>query len=510
MRPANATRREPPRRVEVAIVGGGMSGLCTAMMLARAGVEDFHILEKTGDLGGTWRDNTYPGAACDVPAMFYCFSFEQKVDWSHKYPEQPEIQDYLRACADKYGLWERTSLNTEVTEAAFDEKAGLWHLHTADGSHIAARVLVFGVGQLNRPYVPDMAGLDAFAGHTFPCARWEHAHDLTGERVAVIGNGASAIQFIPEIAREAKRLSIFQRSANWMIARKDRAYTAFEHWLFRRVPGVARLVRNWLWLKHEMRWPVFARASSWIGRLFEWLAARDMRKQVHDPSLHDALVPDYPIGCKRILISDDYYPALNRNNVELVTAGIERFTRDGIITADGAQRAFDTVIFATGFKSTEFLAPMTVRGLGGLDLHTIWRDGAEAYLGMTVPRFPNMFLLYGPNTNLGHNSIIFMIEQQARYIGACVTAIRRRRLKYLDLRPDAMQRWNEEAQASLAKTVWATSCQSWYKTADGRITNNWPYSTAAYWWRMRHPRLADYRQVPEEGGAIRSPRTQPA
>ena len=496
----------PVREVEVAIVGSGFAGLCMAIRLRKAGIDDFVLFEKAGRVGGTWRDNTYPGLECDIPAMFYSFSFELKTDWSRKYPPQPEILAYLDHCADKYGVRPHIRFNCEVSEARFDEDDGRWDIRTADGGRVRARVLVSGTGQLNRPSIPDLPGIDRFRGHSFHSARWDHDHDLTGKRVAVVGNAASAVQFIPEIAPQVERLTVFARSAQWLLRQNGRSYTDFEKGLFTRFPFIVRLLRGWLWLKHEMRWPVFARGGTRIGRLFEWLAVRDMRKRVPDPGLQAKLIPDYPVGCKRVLLSDHYYEALQRDNVELVDSRVSEVTPDGVVSADGREREADTIIYATGFKSTEFLTPMTVNGKGGRSLNDEeWSSGAHAYLGVTVPGFPNFFMLYGPNTNLGHNSIVFMIERQVDYVMQCLAAMHERGLKALSLREDAMQRWQEECQASLGTTVWATGCNSWYKTEDGKITNNWPYSTITYWWRMRRPALADYHQVPLDGDDGLSP-----
>lgn len=483
--------------LDVAIIGSGFAGLGLAIRLREAGIDNFTVFEKADAIGGTWRDNTYPGLQCDVPAMFYSFSFKLKTDWSRRFPPQSEILAYLEDCVDEYGLRPHIRLNAEVEEARFDEAAGCWRIRTADGATADARVLVSGTGQLNRPHLPDLPGLSSFRGRYFHSARWEHGLDLTGKRVAVVGNAASAVQFIPRIAPEVERLTVFQRSAQWLFRQNDRRYGALQRGLFSRFPLLVRILRGWLWLRHEFRWPVFARGGGFLGRFFEWLVARDMRKRIADPALQDVLIPDYPIGCKRILLSDYYYEALQRDNVELVTGAVREITPNGVVAENGREYAADAIIFATGFKSTEFLAPMAIYGRGGRSLNgDEWAAGAHAYLGMAVSGFPNFFMLYGPNTNLGHNSIIFMLEIQIDYVLQCLESIRRRDLKYLEVREDAMRRWQDECEASLAKTVWATGCRSWYKTADGKIINNWPYSTLTYWWRMRRPRLADYHHRP--------------
>ena len=496
----------PERDRRIVIIGSGFAGLCLGIQLRRAGIGSFTILEKADRLGGTWRDNTYPGAACDTPAFSYCFSFEQKTDWSRKWAPQPEILGYLEHCARKYGLLPHIRFGTEVASARFDEGAALWRVRTTAGDELEADVLVSAVGQLNRPSVPELPGLEAFRGPKFHSARWNHAVDLSGKAVAVVGNAASAIQFIPQIAPRVGRLLVFQRSANWMIPRFDRAYTESEKARFARHPGLARLYRWWIWATHESRWPIF-RGQELLRRRFQGLAEGHMRGIVSDPKLQDALVPDYPIGGKRILISDDYYQALGRPNVEVVTSGIERLTEDAIVTRDGTRRAVDVVILGTGFESTSFLAPLRIEGQGGRSLHDEWKDGARAYLGISVAGFPNLFLMYGPNTNLGHNSIIFMIECQTRYVLECIRALRERDLAWLDVRRDVMDAWDARLQQELARTVWAATGKSWYKTEAGRITNNWSSSTIRYWWKTRRPDLGAYLQVarPAGRGAEASP-----
>ena len=485
-----AARREP----RVAILGSGFSGLCLGIKLREAGLESFTLYEKASGLGGTWRDNRYPGAACDVPAMAYCFSFEQKTDWSRKWAPQAEILAYMEHCARKYGLLPHIRFDTEIASAHFDEDAAVWRLRSVAGEEFEAEVLVSGVGQLNRPFVPDIPGLERFRGTRFHSARWNDDAALRGKRVGVIGNAASAIQFVPEIAEEAGALFVFQRSANWMMPRFDRAYSEREKRRFARHPWLARLYRWWIWAAFELQWPLFRR-SRFLARRFEKLSLESMREQIRDPRLQDALVPDYPIGAKRILISDDYYRALTRSNVELVTAGIDRVREDGIALRDGRVIPLDVLILATGFQTTEFLAPIEITGLRGRSLRDEWKDGARAYKGMSVSGFPNLFMMYGPNTNLGHNSILFMIECQTRYIVGCIRALRDRGLAWLDVRRDALEAWNDRMQEDLSRTVWNDTDHSWYKDAAGRITNNWSGSTIRYWWSTRAADLEAYHQV---------------
>ena len=479
----------------ILIIGAGFSGLCLAIQLKKAGFPDFTILEKADRLGGTWRENTYPGAACDVPSFLYSFSFEPKTDWSRKWSPQPEILAYMEHCAEKYAVLPHVRFGTEVASARFDAEAGVWNVRTSAGESLQAEVLVSGVGQLHRPVLPDIPGLGDFEGVHFHSACWDHGVDLTGKRVAVVGSAASAIQFIPEIARTAGEVRVFQRTPNWMIPRGDRAYGEAEKQRFARLPWLARLYRWSLWLRAELLLYPMIRGRRWAQRMFEKVGRAYLRETIADPSLRKALTPDYPVGAKRVLISDDYYAALARDDVHLVTGSIERLTPTGIRTSDGALHEADVVIFATGFDTNAFLAPMKIEGLDGASLHGCWRDGAEAYLGLSVSGFPNFFMMYGPNTNLGHNSIIFMIECQTRYVIDCVKRIQRKELRYLDVRRDVVEAYNRQMQRELDETVWARIDSSWYKTSQGRITNNWSSSTFRYWWKTRQVDFGAYEEV---------------
>ena len=487
----------------VVIIGAGISGICLGIKLKQAGIDSFAIFDKSDGVGGTWRDNTYPGAGCDVPSMLYSFSFELKTDWSRLFSPQKEILEYLEHCTDKYGLRPHMCFRTEIADARFDAAEGVWRIRTTAGEAHIADILASGVGQLNRPQWPDIPGLDEFRGTTFHSARWNHEHDLTGEDVAVIGNGASAIQFIPCIAPKVRRLAIFQRSPNWMIPRNDRELSERERERLGRHPVLARAFRYLIWARLEARWPAFSKGS-FAGRRLENFSKREMKKVVSSPQLQALLTPEYPVGCKRILISDDYYQAIARDNVDIVTSPIERATADGLVCADGTSHRFDTIILATGFKSTEFLCPIDIRGREGRSLGEAWREGAEAYLGVALAGFPNFFMLYGPNTNLGHNSIILMIERQVGYIMQCIERSRGRNLRTFEVREDAMVRYNAAVQRSLKKSVWDAGCESWYKTESGKITNNWPHSTISYWWRTRRPVWADFRQEPSTESSWKS------
>jgi cation diffusion facilitator CzcD-associated flavoprotein CzcO len=476
----------------VLIIGSGFGGLGLGIRLARAGI-DFTILEKAPSLGGTWRENTYPGAACDVPSVLYSFSFEPKTDWSRKWSPHGEIREYLEDCAARNGVLPHIRFNTEVTGARFDDASGTWTVRTASGEELTADVLVSAVGQLHHPVTPKLPGLESFRGPTFHSARWNHDVDLAAKRVAVVGNAASAIQFIPEIAPKVSKLTIFQRSANWMLPRGDRAYSEREKRWLTRVPGLAKLLRFWTWAQLELwLYPVVA-GNRPLSRLQQWASTKYMESLVGDPVLRRTLRPDYPIGGKRILITDGYYEALGRENVAVVTDAIDHVTEDTIVTRDGTTHPADVVIFATGFRTNPFLAAIRIEGMDGRVLERDWAAGAEAYYGLTVPGYPNFFMLYGPNTNLGHNSIIFMMEAQMRYVLGALDTLEREQLRWVDVRPEVAGAYNARVQRKLATTAWAQAGPSWYKDAGGRITNNWPWSTLRYWWETHAFDAQSYR-----------------
>jgi cation diffusion facilitator CzcD-associated flavoprotein CzcO len=484
---------QQPSRTRIAIIGAGHSGLCMGMRLKQAGLREFVILEKAPTLGGTWRDNTYPGASCDAPSFLYSFSFAQKTDWSRRFAWQSELLGYSTELAIRHGLLPHCRFNAEVARVAYDDTANTWTLTCTDGTVVVADFVVAGVGQLNRPSTPAIPGLASFAGAQFHSAQWNHGADLAGKRIAVIGNAASAVQFVPQIAPLAAQLTIFQRSANWLMPRKDRLYAPRTQRLLTRFPALAKLYHDAQWLFFgEMQLTPLMKQVRPVQALARLKSLAHLRRQVHDPVLRAKLVPDYPIGAKRVLFNDDYYPTLSRPNVELVTDGIERIEPEGVRCKAGRLHAADVIIFATGFKSTDFLAPMQITGRGGLDLRQEWARGARAYLGVTVTGFPNFFMLYGPNTNLGHNSILVMIEAQVGYILDALGKMRARGLRCIDVRRDVLDAYNRGLQRDLARSVWATTGASWYKLADGTITNNWPHSTLRYRRLLRAANLEDY------------------
>lgn len=480
--------------LSVIVIGSGFAGIGMAIELDRAGIHDFLILEKAEDVGGTWRDNHYPGAGCDVPSHLYSFSFEPRTDWPHKYARQPEIHAYIRHCVVKYCLTSRIRLGCEVKGASFDAQQGVWLVDITNGEQLRCRALVSACGQLSRPQFPTLEGQGDFAGPAFHSAQWRHDIDLSGKRVAVIGSGASAIQFVPQIVPQAASVSLFQRSAPYVIAKDDSSYTARRHRRLARWPWLYQLDRARQYCSHEIRALGFVQFPALMKQI-EQLSLRHMHSAIKDPVKRLALTPDYPAGCKRILISNDYYPALAEDKVSIVTDGIAKVVAEGVLDSNGQLHPADVLIYATGFAATDFLAPMRIVGLEGRDLNQAWQAGAEAYKGISVSGFPNLFILYGPNTNLGHNSIIYMLESQFRYIVQCLRTLRRRQLRYLDVLPQAQLRYNQRVQKAARKTVWAQGCSSWYLTAEGKQTVNWPGFTFSYRLLTRQLRLGDYALV---------------
>ncbi len=480
--------------MRVAIVGAGFSGIGMGAALQRAGHE-YTIFERAADLGGVWQHNTYPGACCDVPSYVYSYSWAQRREWSRPCSPQTEIQDYLREVATEQRVIGKISFSTEVTEARWDPRRLKWRL-TLDrsgpgsGDAYEADALVLGCGQLSRPSWPQIPGAAEFGGHAFHSAQWDHAHDLAGERVAVIGTGASAIQFIPEIARRVGHLAVYQRSAPYLLPRRNLEYPERVRALLRQIPGAQRLRRYGMCGVMESITFGLTRSSAARVPLRAWSTAF-MRLQLRgDRELRRRAWPDYPFGCKRILFSSGYLPALRRSNVELISDPIVRITAHGIVTRDGIERAADTIIWGTGFQTDEFVLPMRVLGSGGTELQHSWRDGAEAHHGISVAGYPNLFLLYGPNTNLGAGSIIVMLEAQIRYVTRALELIGDGRA--LDVRPDVQRRYADDVQRRLRDTVW-TGCDSWYRQdGDGRIVNNWPGFVTEYVRETRAVDVGDY------------------
>jgi cation diffusion facilitator CzcD-associated flavoprotein CzcO len=477
---------------DVLIIGSGFAGLAMAIKLLEAGFPDSLLVEKAGEIGGTWRDNIYPGCACDIPSHLYSLSFAPKADWSRMYPQQQEIQNYLCAVADRHDLRRRIRFNTVFLGATWDEQRKNWAVSTSTG-RITARVLVSGMGALHIPALPALAGIEQFAGAAFHSAIWARDCVLKDKRVAVIGTGASAIQFIPRIAPVVEKLTVFQRTPAWVVPKPDRAFSAAEQKLLRN-SWLRRGFRKFLFLMHELRVLPFL-GNKRAQKLAAKMALKHLRRQVPDPVLRERLTPDYTMGCKRVMISDDYYPALGQGNVELVTAGVAEVRPHAILDTDGVERAVDVIIFGTGFEVTSAYRHTRIVGADGVELGAIWdRDGMLAFKGISVAGFPNYFMLLGPHTGLGHNSVVIMIEAQVGYIVSLLRAMREKRISAVDVRADAQAAFGRWLETKMAGTVWQDGgCRSWYQDKNGKVTAIWPGSAASYQRAVKEADLQDYR-----------------
>jgi cation diffusion facilitator CzcD-associated flavoprotein CzcO len=465
----NGTSRREPR---IAIIGAGPGGLCMGIRLAGAGFERFEILEKASGVGGTWYHNRYPGCACDIPSHLYSFSFELSPNWSRPYAPQAEIRAYLEHCAEKYGLLQHCRFGDAVQRAQWNEPTASWTLELASGRTLDADVVVSAIGMFNEIVAPAIPGLDAFAGTRFHSARWNWDHDPAGETVGVIGSAASAVQLVPEIVKQAGQVHLFQRSANWVLPKEDEPYTEKTLAWFRRDPEAMVGVRRKIFES-------FGGPGVYAGirPAMEAACLANLAK-VENPELRARLTPDHPWGCKRPLLSNDYYPAFNRPNLELVTDRIERITQTGVVTADGRERRLDTLILATGFATTKFLSAIEVIGRGGRRVADAWSEGAQAYKGVTTAGFPNLFMLYGPNTN--SDSIITMIEYQVDHVLRQIERIASEGLAWIDVKPEPMAEYNAEIQRELAAIeAWQGSCTDYYRAPSGRIVTQWPRSMPA-------------------------------
>ncbi|MDE1942040.1 MAG: NAD(P)/FAD-dependent oxidoreductase [Betaproteobacteria bacterium] len=495
------------------IVGSGFSGLAMAGRLQRAGGWRFLILEQDEAVGGTWRDNRYPGCACDVPSHLYSLSFAADHDWGRRYAGHQDIRLYLENVARRFGAQLRC--NAAVTQAEFDEAQGLWLVTLADGSLLHTRFLVAGLGPLNRPALPDFPGLSQFAGQTFHSMHWPQDFSCEGRRVAVVGTGASAIQIVPALARQSAQLTVFQRTAPWVVSKGDRPYSRFVRACLRRVPGLRFLYRAWLYASREIVGLAFLHPA--LMRLASRRVRRELGRHVSDPVLREQLTPHHPLGCKRILLSDDYYPALQQANVTLVTEPIARITPGGIVTADGREHAAEVLVFATGFRHAEVPHDPVIRGCGGKTLEQAWRERRVAYLGCAVAGFPNFFLLGGPNSGLGHNSVVFMLEAQAHWVLQALRTARRRQARTIALRPGSYQKTGREMARRSRTTVWESGCRSWYLDEGGNNTAIWPGLSAEFWLRTRRFNARDFilenhdSTAPAHPGSQRSgPAPEPA
>jgi cation diffusion facilitator CzcD-associated flavoprotein CzcO len=461
----------------VAIVGSGFSGIGLAIRLRQEGVEDFAVLERGAGVGGTWHFNTYPGCACDVPSHLYSFSFAPNPGWSRTYSRQPEIRDYLERVVDDFGVREKIRLGCEVKTARWDGEA--WDIETSAGP-LRARVLVSATGPLVEPKIPPFPGLDRFAGPAFHSARWDHSVDLAGKRVAAVGTGASAIQFVPAIAPKVARLHVFQRTPPWVMPHSSRPITRTEKRIYAKLPLAQRLVRGGIYAGRELLVLGFVKQPR-IMRGIEKIAERHMRGAIDDPALLAKVRPGYTIGCKRILPSNEWYPALARDNVELVTDPIAEVRERSIVTESGAEREVDAIVFGTGFHVVDMPVARMVRGRDGRTLEEAWQGSPRAHLGTTVAGFPNLFILLGPNTGLGHSSMVYMIESQIAYVMDALRELRRNGHRTVEVRPDVQERYNRDVQRRMKRTVWSTGCKSWYLDEQGNNPTLWPDWT----WRFR-------------------------
>jgi cation diffusion facilitator CzcD-associated flavoprotein CzcO len=479
------------RSLRVAIIGAGPGGLCMASRLRDAGFDDITILEKGNGVGGTWYHNRYPGCACDIPSHLYSFSFEPKVDWSRPYAPQPEIRAYFEQFAEKYDLLQHCRFGAEVESAVWSDEQARWTVGLANGESVEAEIVVSALGMFNDLSEPVIEGLDAFEGTRFHSARWNWDHDLSGETVGVIGSAASAVQFVPEIVKQAGQVYLFQRTANWVLPKLDDPFTDEMIAAFKADPSIPEAIRNEIFtgVNNGM---TFSDPSVLAEFEAAGLGAIDI---IEDPAVREKLRPQHPFGCKRPLVSNAFYPAFNRPNLELVTDGIEHIGANEIVTRDGKHREIDTMILATGFSATSYLSAIDVRGRGGLRISDAWKDGAAAYLGMSTSGFPNLFMLYGPNTNNG--SILTMLEAQVGYALRQVQRIADESLAWIDVLPEPMARFNDEVQEAISNVkVWNAGCTGYYRTPSGRVVTQWPYSMSDFATRAAAPDPELYESVP--------------
>jgi cation diffusion facilitator CzcD-associated flavoprotein CzcO len=485
----------------VAIVGTGFSGLGMAIKLKEQGDGDFVLLERAADIGGTWRDNTYPGCRCDVPSHLYSFSFAPNPNWSSTFSPQPEILDYLKDCAERFGVLPHVRFNTEVERARWDDDEQRWEIETSQGE-LTADVLIAAQGPLSDPSLPAVPGIESFEGTAFHSARWDHDHDLTGERVAVIGTGASAIQFVPEIQPDVERLHVFQRSAPWVIPHRNRPLKPWERALYRLFPAAQLAMRAGIYWARESFVLQFRHRA--VGKLLERIPIAHMRKAIKDPELRRKLTPDYSIGCKRILPTDEWYPALAQPNVEVIASGLEAVRPHSVVAADGTEREVDTIIFGTGFHVTDVPIANRIAGRHGRTLAEVWEGSMQAYKGTTVAGFPSLFFLVGPNTGLGHTSIVFMIESQIAYVLGALRTMRRRGARTLEVRREAQAAYNADIDEMTKDTVWVSGgCQSYYLDRNGHNSTLWPTYTWPFRRRLRGFDAAAYSlgtRVPVQSG----------
>lgn len=485
---------------EVIIIGAGFGGLAAALELERHGITSYTVLERAEEVGGVWQANTYPGAACDVPSVIYQFSRHLKPDWSRRFGSQAEIREYLRDVAVESGVRERVRFGSKVVAATFDEDPARWSVELRGGERLGCDVLICATGQLSRPRIPDVPGRASFAGAQFHSAEWDHGVDLRGRRVAVVGGGASAIQVVPSIADEVEHVTVIQRSPSWVVNKYDWRPSRLEKTLLRRAPALQRLYHKAMWWWFESRYPITKRTLDPVRRLWEAERRWTIRRVVKHPTKIAAATPDYPLGCNRILLSRDWYPTLARPDVSVVGAGVTAMTERGLVCSDGCEVHADVIVWCTGFTATEYLAPIRITGRGGLDIREAWKDGPEAYLGLSTPGFPNLFMSYGPNTGSLTNTIVYLLERQAHYMRQAVEHLAREG-GAIEVRRDVHEAFNAELQRRLGHTVFTAGCPGWYTTDAGKVTQVWAGSHVEYGRRTERFDPTAYKHLP---AALRS------
>jgi cyclohexanone monooxygenase len=484
-----------PADLTIGIIGAGPGGIALGILLARSGFRDFTIFDREDGVGGTWRINTYPGLACDVKSHLYSFSFDLNPHWSRLWSAQPEILRYFEKSVDEQGLRPHLRLGTDIRSALWDEHSKRWRLTTATGDHHEFDVLVSAVGLFTQPVMPEMIEQEPFTGTVMHSSRWDHSVDVAGARVAVLGTGSTASQVIPELTKVAAKVYSVQRSPTWILPKPDRPYSAREQWIFEHVPFAKKFYRTRLWLRSEANISVIEHGSEKTHE-FTAIARRLLENSVPDEQLRRKLTPEHPMGCKRLVFSSDYLAALTQPHVEVLSSPARYLRARSLVTEDGTERDVDVVVCATGYAAADYLGEIEVTGENGLTLSDVWRDGAHAYLGMAVPGFPNFFMLYGPNTNVGSNSVIFVLEAQARYVVRALRYLRRKRRSYVAVRPAAMASFLAKIDQWMQGTVWTTRCSNYFRAANGRVVTQWPRSARAFWAMTRRFKPADFTFEP--------------
>lgn len=477
--------------LSVGIIGAGPGGLALGIFLRKAGFDDFTIFDREDGVGGTWRINTYPGLACDVKSHLYSYSFDLNANWSRLWSAQPEILGYFERCAQRHALRPHLTLNTEIVSAQWDGDSNSWELTTSAGEKHRFDIVISAVGLFTQPLLPDLVEEELFTGTLMHSSRWDHSVDLKGARVAVLGTGSTASQLIPEIGKVAQKVYSVQRSPTWILPKPDRPYTEKEKWIFANVPFAKKVYRTRLWLRSESNISVIENGSDKTEE-FKAIALKLLESTVDDEDLRAKLTPTHPFGCKRLVFASDYLPTLTQPNVEVVSSPARSLRARSFVTEDGSELDVDVVVCATGYAAADYLGQIDVVGENGQPLRQAWRDGAHAYLGMAVPGFPNFFMLYGPNTNVGSNSVIFMLEAQANYIVRALKYMRRKRRSYVAVRPDAMADFIAKIDQWMAGTVWKTQCSNYFRAPNGRVVTQWPRSARAFWRMTRRFRAVDY------------------